>query len=88
MQGLLTRVGWWFVPSLLSVVALPSTASASHMSEPPEDPLILVVVLVAVLVLMIGVIIAMAHGRSQGRLTKKRGSRRFGKGKGRGAFLR
>jgi len=88
MQGLLIRVGWRLVPSLLSVVALPSTVSAFHMSQPPEDSLILIVVLVADLILVIGAIIAMARGRSQRKLTKRTGSRRFGKGKRRSAFLR
>jgi hypothetical protein len=85
---MLTRVGWWFVPISLLVVALPSTVSAFHMSEPPENLLILIVAFMAVLVMMIGVIIAMTRGRSQGKLTKKRESRRLGKGKGRSAFLR
>jgi hypothetical protein len=88
MQGLwfqlLTRVGWWFfLPSLL-VVALPSTVSAFHMSRPPEDPLVLIVAFVAVVVMTIGVIIAMIRSKSDGRLTKKRGPRQFGRRRGRG----
>ena len=85
---MLTRVGWWFVPTSLLAVALPSTGSAFHMSQPPENPLILIVAFLAALVLMIGVIIAMMRRRSQRKLTKKRWPRQFGKGKGRSAFLR
>ena len=88
MQGLrfqmLTRVGWWFVPIELLVVALPSTVSAFHMSRPPENPLVLIVAFVAVVVMTIGVIIAMIRSRSDDRLTKKRGPRQFGKRRGRG----
>ena len=88
MQGLwfqmLTRVGWRLVPPSLLVVALPSTAFAFHMSRPPENPLILIVAFVAVVVMTIGVIIAMIQSRSDGRLTKKKGPRQFGKRRGRG----
>ena len=88
MQGLwfqrLTRVGWWFIPASLLIVALPSTVSAFHMSQPPENPLVLIVAFVAVVVMTIGVIIAMIRSRSDGRPTKKRGPRQFGKRRGRG----
>jgi hypothetical protein len=88
MQGLwfqmVARAGWWFVPPSLLVVALPSTVSAFHMSQPPENPLVLIVAFVAVVVMTIGVIIAMIRSRSDGRLTKKRGPRPFGKRRGRG----
>ena len=88
MQGrwfrMLTRVGWSFAPISLLVVALPSTVSAFHMSQPPENPLVLIVAFVAVVVMTIGVIIAMIRSRPDDRLTKKRGPRQFGKRRGRG----
>jgi hypothetical protein len=87
MQGpwlqMVARVGWWFVPPSLLVVVLPSPVSAFHMSQPPENPLVLIVAFVAVVVMTIGVIIAMIRSRSDGRLTKKRGPRPFGKRRGR-----
>jgi hypothetical protein len=81
---MVARVGWWFVPPLLLVVALPSTVSAFHMSQPPENPLVLIVAFVAVVVMTIGVIIAMIRSRSDGRPPKKMGPRQFGKRRGRG----
>ena len=88
MQGLwfqmVARVGWWFVPPSLLVVALPSPASAFHMSQPPENPLVLIVAFVAVVVMTIGVIIAMIRGSSDGKLRKKRDPRQFEKRRGRG----
>lgn len=82
------RCGWWLVLASLIVLSVPSATSAFHMSQPPEDPLILIVTFTAVLIMMIGVIVAMARGRSRGKLTRKKGSQHLGKGKGRGAFLR
>ena len=88
MQGLwfqmVARAGWWFVPPSLLVVALPSTVSAFHMSQPPENPLVLIVAFVAVVVMTIGVIIAMIRGSSDGKLRKKRDPRQFEKRRGRG----
>jgi hypothetical protein len=54
------------------------------MSRPPENPLVLIVAFVAVVVMTIGVIIAMIRSKSDGRLTKKRGPRQFGRRRGRG----
>jgi hypothetical protein len=54
------------------------------MSQPPENPLVLIVAFVAVVVMTIGVIIAMIRSRSDDRLTKKRGPRQVGKRRGRG----
>jgi hypothetical protein len=88
MQGLwlqmLTRVGWWFVPPSLLVFTLPSTVSAFHMSQPPENPLVVIVAFVAVVVMTIGVIIAMIRSRSDDRVTKTKGPRPFGKRRGKG----
>ena len=88
MQGLwfqmLTRVGWWFIPPSLLIVALPSTVSAFHMSQPPENPLVLIVAFVAVVVMTIGVIIAMIRSRPDDKLTKTRCPRQFGKRRGKG----
>jgi hypothetical protein len=80
----LTLFGWWFVPPSLLIVALPSTASAFHMSRPPENPLVLIVAFVAVVVMTIGVIIAMIRSRSDDRVTKTKGPRQFGKRRGKG----
>jgi uncharacterized membrane protein YhaH (DUF805 family) len=82
------RAGWWLVSASTLVVALPSTGSAFHMSQPPENPLILIVTFIAVIVLLIGVIIAITRDRSRGKVPKKRDPRHRGKGKGRSAFLR
>ena len=82
----LTRIGCWFVSALVAVV-VPATASAFHMSQPPENPIFPIVAVCAVLVMMIVVIIAMVRGRSAGKFTKKKWPRQRGRGKGRGGTL-
>jgi hypothetical protein len=83
---MLTRIGCWFPLAFVAVV-VPATVSAFHMSQPPENPNILIVAVVAVLIMMIGVIIAMVRGRSAGKFTKKKWPRQRGRGKGRGGTL-